>query len=66
MSAKSKPMRLPNEVVASARRVAAMKGVTVGQALLEAWKFWLAENGDRVAADLAVLAESLRQRSGRA
>jgi len=56
----SVPVRIDDDTAASMKRVAAMKGVSVGQVASEAWTWWWNRHGDQVVTDLHVAVEAMR------
>lgn len=54
-------VRISEETAASVKRVAAAKGKTPGVVLATAWRWYLGEHGEKIAADLEAMAESLRR-----
>ncbi len=56
----SVPVRLPDELVASVRRVAAAKQQTPGATLAEAWRWWWNRHGDDTVNDMHATVEAMR------
>lgn len=54
-------MRIPDDVAASVKRVAALNGITPGEQIKRAFDWWLREDRDRIADDAAAAAEAMRR-----
>ena len=56
------PVRIDDATAASMKRVAALKGVSVGQVAQDAWTWWWNRHGDAVVNDLYAAVEGMRPR----
>lgn len=54
-------MRLPDKVVAEAKDMAKLHGITVGEELGRAWDWWWRRNQDRIIPEMHEAVEALRR-----
>lgn len=54
------PVRIPDDVAASLKRVAAANGITPAEQMQRAWDWWWNRHGDAVCDDLHAKVEAMR------